>query len=619
MKFNKQQEETINSIKGNISVIAAAGSGKTTVLTHRIKSIVEDYTCDPSTILAITFSRKAKENITQKLHEIYIHNVNVETFHSIALKIIQSTYGVNHYKIWTAYWEKEKLIQEICMNMTGCSRESVPINNIFSFIALQKVNMLEPNDKLIYPSAIPYPYDEDNRMGKIYDLYEKEKKKNSYIEFDDFLNITNKIFITRPDILKKYQKLFQYVLVDEFQDVSLSQALFLKYINTKNTMIVGDPLQAIYSFRGGDSKYILNFDTDYDDVKIINLNTNYRCSKDIVNTANKLALSLPDSKHKHYVESIASKGNYKIPELRHFENDYSEGIWISNKISQLKKEQYNYNDIAILARTNAQLQKLESIFHDFGIPFDIVNGALFINQPEIKLVLSYLKLALNENDNEAFQYLYNKPNRWLSKKFLEEAKNNSIEKNISLYKSMNTIARRDWRFKNGIDEIYEVIHHIQNCSSNVSDIIHYLRNRLRIDDFVIRGKVPTDGGCIEQIENLNSFEDMCKNYKDINTLFHFINDLNNSEKENSKNAVKLLTIHKSKGMEFPIVFIIGCNDTLLPHQKNNNINDERRLLYVAITRAEKELYMSYVDLYNNNFINISPFMNDIKDTIKIIR
>ncbi len=618
MQFNKQQEEVINTKKGNISVIATAGSGKTTVLAHRIKNIVIDYDVNPSHILAVTFSRKAKENIMQKLLELQIYNVNVETFHSIALKIIQSTYGSNYYKIWTAYWEKEKLIQDICMHMIGCSRDSVPVNDIFSFIVLQKVNMLYPEDKLIYPSIIPHPYDEENRMGKIYELYEKTKKKNLCIEFDDFLNIVNKIFETQPDVLKKYQDLFQYVLVDEFQDISFSQALFLRYINNTNTMIVGDPLQAIYSFRGGKSKYILNFDIDYDDVKVVNLNTNYRCSEDIVNIANKLASFIPDSSHKLYVESIASKPNYKIPELRHFDTDFSEGIWIANKISQLVKEEDNYSNIAILARTNAQLQKLEGIFHDTNIPFDVVDGILFTDQPEIKLILSYLKLALDENDDEAFQYLYNKPNRWLSKKFLEETKNNSNDKNISLYKSMDTIGRRNWRFKNGINEIYEVIHYIQTCDQNVSDIIHYIRKRLNIDSFITKGGPFAEGKYIEQIENLDSFEDMCKDYKDIKTLFHFINNLNKN-KEVNNDTVKLLTIHKSKGMEFPIVFIIGCNDTLLPHMKSCDINDERRLLYVAITRAEKELYMSYVDLYNNNFVNVSPFVKDIKDTIREVK
>lgn len=617
MIFNKQQQETINAISGNISVIATAGSGKTTVLTYRIKNMIENG-ISPSSILAITFSRKAKENITDKLRELNVSNVNVETFHSFALKIISSEYGVNRFKIWTAQWEKEKVLQDICTSsLRLCSSDDVPYNDIFSFIALQKINMRYPDENLIYTHDIPFS---ENLMKKIYVMYEEYKGKNSYIEFDDFLNLANKVFEDNNALLDKYKNSFQYVLVDEFQDVSLSQSLLLKKINTQNTMIVGDPLQAIYSFRGGDSKFILNFDTDYKDVKVINLNTNYRCSKDIVKTANKLAFNIPDSKHKNYVESIAEKTDYKIPEIRHFCDEYEEGKWIAKQIMELKREKYKYNDISILARTNAQLQKLETTLHSENIPFDIVDGKLFTDLPEIKLIISYLKLALHENDNEAFSYLYNKPNRWLNKKFFEEVEHNSIHRNTSLYNAMFTIDRRNWRFKNGIDEIFEVINYIQNKKySSVSDLVKYLRSRLNIDEFVTKGKQADDGSYIEQIENLDSFESICSKYSTIEELITYLNDLNR-EVENKKNEkVKLLTIHKSKGMEYPVVFIVGCNDELLPHHKNENINDERRLFYVAITRAEKELYLSHTDLYNNKFKNISPFIEDIKDTIKSIK
>ena len=423
MNFNKQQEEAINFIDGNIAVIASAGSGKSSTLVNRIKNMIENHGILPTSILAITFSRKAKDTIVEKLEELNVSNANIETFHSFALKIIASAYGANKYKVWTAQWEKEKLLQDICTSLQLCATDDVPYNEIFSFIALQKTNMKHPTDELIYTSNMPFKKD---AMKRIYVMYEQFKEKKTYIEFDDFLNMANEVFDENEDILAKYQTIFQYVLVDEFQDVSLSQALLLKKLNSKNTMIVGDPLQAIYSFRGGDSKFILNFDTSYSDVKVINLNTNYRCSEDIVRTANKLALSIPDSKHKNYVESVADKPIFKIPELRHFSDDYDEGEWIAKRITELKREGYKYNDIAILARTNAQLQKLEATLHSANIAFDIVDGKVFTDLPEIKLIISYLRLALYENDNEAFSYLYNKPNRWLNKKFFEEVEHISV-------------------------------------------------------------------------------------------------------------------------------------------------------------------------------------------------
>ena len=618
MNFNKQQEEVINAIDGNISVIAAAGSGKTTVLTHRIENMIVNHNIPQSSILAITFSKKAKENIITKLQDLNILSVSIETFHSFALKIISTAYGVNKYKVWTAQWEKEKVIKDICVGLSLCFPDSVPYNEISSFIALQKTNMKKPDDDLIFGDEIPFP---EIIMRQIYKSYEDYKQANYYIEFDDFLNMANEAFDNDKTVLERYKNKFQYILVDEFQDVSVSQATLLKKLNTENTMIVGDPLQAIYSFRGGNSKFILNFDSDYSDVKVINLNTNYRCSKNIVLTANKLALNIPDSKRKNYVESIAHKDNVKVPELRHFINDHKESKWIATKISELRFKGYNYNDIAILARTNAQLQKLETTLHEEDIAFDVVDGKSFTDLPEIKLIISYLKLAANTNDNDAFSYLYNKPNRWLDRKFLKEVKDNSFKRNTSLYNSMFTIDRRNWRFKNGIDEIIEVITYLKNNKkSDVSELVKYLRNRLDIDKFVTKGKQADDGSYVEQIDNLNSFENICSKYSSIDEFISYINDLDNELeiKSNYDDKVKLLTIHKSKGMEYPVVFIIGCNDELLPHYKSENINDERRLFYVAITRAEKELYMSYVDFYNNDMKIVSPFINDIKDTIKII-
>ena len=353
MEFNTNQKEAIHTIDGNMVVIAAAGSGKTSVLTYRILNMVKNYGVDPTTILAVTFSKKAKESIEQRLGKLGVANVNVETFHSLALKIITSTYGYGKYKVWTASWEKEKALKEICCDLLVLCRnkDDVPYNGILRFLGNQKTNMLGPMDELIYSDDDPYP---DDRMKKIYKMYEDYKKDKSYIEFDDFLNMANQCFDKFPDVLKFYQKKYLYVLSDEFQDVSMAQSLLLKRINSKNTMIVGDPLQAIYSFRGGRSEYIMQFDQDYSDVKIVHLNTNYRCSTDIVRMANMLAQHIPDSKDKNYVESIASKGTNQLPEYRKFVSEYDESSWICKKITE-KRENNEYRDMAVLARTNAQL------------------------------------------------------------------------------------------------------------------------------------------------------------------------------------------------------------------------------------------------------------------------
>ena len=614
MNFNKEQLEVINTISGNLAVIATAGSGKTTVLTNRIKNMV-DHQVNPENILAITFSKKAKDNIEEKLPQLGVYGVNVDTFHSLALKIIMSAYG-RKYTVWTAQWEKEKALTDICCKkLSLCKRDDLPYNNIMRFFSLQKIHNLSPSDQLKFPKDIPF---KKSDMIQVYREYEKYKEENSYIEFNDFMNMANDILSNNYDILQHFKNKFQYILSDEFQDVSNSQSVLLKKLNDTNTMIVGDPLQAIYSFRGGNSKYILNFDKDYTNTKVVNLNKNYRCSQDIVSLANELANHIPDSKTEHYVESAATNGHVMVPEYRTFLSEYEENKWIIEKIGEKQNEGYEAKDIAVLTRTNAQLTKLQAGLRKEKIAYDVVNGTDFTELPEIKLLISYLKLALYDNDNEAFSYLYNKPLRWLDQKFLEEVKENSLKREVSYYHSMMTIDRRNWRFKNGIEEIYDVINTLQNKRyENVGCMIQYLRSRLEIDRFVSKGKVSDDGGSTEQTENMDAFENIAEQY---DSLPEFVEYLNNGNKDTfkGKNTIHVSTIHKAKGLEYPIVFLPGLNNGLLPHSKSDNIQDERRLFYVGITRAEKELYISSSNFYNNKLNEVSPFIKDIKLKMKII-
>lgn len=614
MDFNKEQLEVINTISGNLAVIATAGSGKTTVLTNRIKNMV-DHQVNPENILAITFSKKAKDNIEEKLPQLGVYEVNVDTFHSLALKIIMSAYG-RKYIVWTAQWEKEKVLTDICCKkLSLCKKDDLPYNSIMRFFSLQKINNLSPSNQLVFPKDIPF---KKSDMIQVYKEYEKYKEENSYIEFDDFLNMANDILSNNHDILQHFRNKFQYILSDEFQDVSNSQSVLLKKLNDTNTMIVGDPLQAIYSFRGGNSTYIMNFDKDYTNTKVINLNKNYRCSRDIVALANELANHIPDSKTEHYVESAATNGRVMVPEYRTFLSEYEENKWIIKKIGEKQNEGYEAKDIAVLTRTNAQLTKLQAGLRKEKITYDVVNGTDFTELPEIKLLISYLKLALYDNDNEAFGYLYNKPLRWLDQKFLEEVKENSLKRNVSYYHSMMTIDRRNWRFKNGIEEIYDVINTLQNKRyENVGCMIQYLRSRLEIDKFVSKGKVSDDGGSTEQTENMDAFENIAEQY---DSLPEFVEYLNNGNKDTfkGKNTIHLSTIHKAKGLEYPIVFLPGLNNGLLPHSKSDDIQDERRLFYVGITRAEKELYISSSSFYNNKLNEVSPFIKDIKPKMKII-
>lgn len=619
MKFNENQSKAIEAIEGNIVVTASAGSGKTTVLVERIANMVNNHNISPPSILAITFSKKAKENMIDKLSgrlNSFLGDVSVETFHSLALKIIQSAYGFKH-KVWTISYEKENCLKDIVSkNMKLCNQDELPFDDIMSYFSTQKLHMLKPTDVLIYSGLEPYCKED---MQQIYMKYENYKESNNLIEFDDFLNMVDDIFNENEEILTLYQNKFKYILSDEYQDINLSQVKMIERIaNGENFFVVGDAIQLIFSFRGADSKYMLDFDIKHNDTNVLSLNMNYRSSADIIATANELAKSIPESKHRNYVESVPFKATYKKPIFTEYTDAYDEGRGIADKILELcKSGEYEHEDFAVLARTNAQLQKLEMVMYEKKVPFTIVDGSLFTEITEIKILLSYLRLAFDTEDNESFKFMYNKPNRWLSKKFLGEVEANCTFSDNSLYSNMNIIARRNWRFKKGIDEIYDVIGSLKNDNfTNVGKMVEFLRNRLPIDMFVTKGKPSENGDIHEQSENMDSFQDMCSQFETIEELLVHISELNKHvTSNNDKSKVKLITIHKSKGLEYPVVFLTGCSDGILPHYKSEDDNDERRLCYVGVTRAEKELYLSSIQFHNNKLLEISPFIAEMGDTI----
>lgn len=621
MEFNNNQLKAINVINGNAVINATAGSGKTSTLVERIDNMISNGV-NPENILCVTFSKKAKENMIEKIAKRthrYANRVNVETFHSLALKIIKAHYG-DLYTVWTKQWEKEKQLFEICKSMRLCSvQDDMKYGDIFTFIGIQKRNRLNSSvdvESVIHINNLFY---KDEDLLNIWQEYEEFKDYNKFIEFDDFMNIVIDIFDKNIDVLEYYQDKFKYILMDEAQDINESQYMFISSIakGNNNFFIVGDMLQSIYTFMGGSSKYMLDFDINWNATPI-NFDINYRCSKDIVELSNLFVTNLNESNHRNYKQAKSFNGKNKLATYCRLSNDTMEIQYIIDKIkSMVDSKQYTYDDFAVLSRTNAQLQKFQFHLYNNDIPFDIQDGTVFTEQYEIKLLLSYLKLADNVFDNDAFRFCFNKPNRWLNKKFLEEVEGKTTKMNNSLFNAMFLIDRRNWRFKNGIDELAEVVNIIQNKKfKNVGDIVKYLRDRLDIDDFVTKSDESTDV-VSEKIENIITFQNMCNEFSSIKELIYNVDNLNDSmAKDLPIDKIKLMTIHKSKGLEFKVVFIIGLNDGLLPHVKaisEVESDSEKRLMYVAITRAEKELFITSCKEFNSIPMEESPFMKFIKD------
>lgn len=599
MNLSKVQQEAVDFHMGCCNVIASAGSGKTRVLVNRIVKLIEDHNVDPCNILAITFSKKAKENMMQRLKKMipeYAGYINIETFHSFGYRIIRK-FNREEFEILDQDWKKVKIIEEIIQQTFGEKEpDGEEIAEVLSFISIQKNQMKKPN--------------KTTRFGKIYKKYEDYKSVHNQLDFDDMLVKCYEILSTNEKGLAYCQEQYQFILADEMQDTNAVQYEILRLIGEKykNVFVVDDPLQNIFMWRGSDNKYVLGFDHDWPNAKIIHLNKNYRSSQDIVEAANHFARSIPESRHPHYVESVADKGRFEKPNYERYSNETTEADGITEKIKQYVEAGYDYKDIAILTRTNAQLQNFETALYRKEIPYSIVDGMSFIDRREIKIVLCYLRLICDINDDEAFEYIYNRPNRWLGQAFIQEVKRVARREKISLYCAMFKIGKANWKYKNAVNNIYATIRTVGDEKySTVADMIKKLRDYLNLDSFVSKDLCENDDS---RIENLNTLQRMASNYNDPKRFISFMMKFS-KEKKTDPNSVQLMTIHKSKGLEFPIVFVAGVNQGLLPHEKNENPDEEKRLMYVAMTRAEKILNISSTEQYNGKEADESEFISFI--------
>lgn len=598
MKLSAVQQEAVDFHKGCCNVIASAGSGKTRVLVNRIANLIEKYDVDPNKILAITFSKKAKENMSERLEQIipdYNQYVNVETFHSFGYRIVRKFTRLR-FELIDSDWKKVKIVEEILNDRFGeKDTNGSEIGELIKFISIQKNHLIPPEG--------------DDRQNTVYKFYESYKEQHRLLDFDDMLTKCYELLSQSPKSLEYCQEQYQYILADEMQDTNTAQYEIIKLIGQKykNVFIVDDPLQNIFMWRGSDNKYVLEFDQDWDNVKTINLNKNYRSSKNVVSMANSFAKNIPESNHKHYVESVADKAEFMPPLFCQYTTEFEESIGVANEINVLIENGYSYKDFAILARTNAQLQIFETALFNNEIPYVIVDGLSFVDRKEIKIILSYLRLAIDFDDDKAFEYIYNKPNRWLGKQFLDEVKREARKEKTSLYRAMFTIGRRNWKYKKGIDEICNLVNTLgSDHFKTVSDRIKYLRNAVNLDAFVSKDLCENDDN---KTDNMNSLENMAKNYNELKRFVRYMQEFSKKDDEKqAENCVQLMTIHKSKGLEFPVVFIVGVSNNLLPHHRNENYNEEQRLMYVAITRAEKLLYISSTLFYNGKEAGDSKFI-----------
>lgn len=626
-KFNKAQLEAVTLKDQHSLVVSVAGSGKSAILVNRVAHLIKEG-INPDNILAITFSRTAANNMVDRLRDIapdYAETMAINTFHAITYRLLKANVDYwRNSKTVSRNYEVKKAMCEIVVKILGLEKKDsdVDVNDILYFITMQKNHTLSPDDELLDIPSAPYIL---NTMQKIYKLWERNKVKNKLITFDDMVYEGYKLIRDNDVIRHELQNRYKYILVDESNDLTTLQYEIIRLIGmkAKSVAIIGDTAQEIFQFIGASNQHMKNFVNDFDNVKVINSNINYRSQGKIVDCYNKFLLPSPETKYKYYAPAKAFKKKGKDVEYNVFVNNKEEAEWITNKIKELveKEKKYTYGDMMILYRTNAQSQSFEELFSKNEIPYHLEGGLSFYNRKEIKDIICYLQLIEDTNNNEAWDRIANVPNRFFGNVFKEEVSIYAARSDCSLYESMLRFPRRrEWRYKTHIDTFESIITKCRNSVGRykVSTIIDILRKSLKYDEYISR---EYDGSLDNsRIENLNSFMAQASDYKDLSKFLQDIKlsmqndeDKNNNEHQSKKPKVQLKSMHCSKGDQSPVVFVVGFSEGLIPHHMNDNIEAERLLGYVALSRAEEEMYVSSVLIHNKKEMEVSSFLYDCFD------
>lgn len=617
-ELNDSQRAAVECTQGPALVIAGAGSGKTRVLTYRIAQLLSQGV-PAYKILALTFTNKAAREMQKRIAELVgseiAANLWMGTFHSIFSKILRfEADKLGYTSSFTIYdtQDSKNLIKAIVKDMKLDDKVYKP-NVILGRISMAKNNLIvaqsyaQNNRILTEDTAGKRPL-----IGEIYKQYQQRCKQSDTMDFDDLLLQTNILFRDHPEILEKYQEKFNYILVDEYQDTNYSQYLIVKKLSEKhrNICVVGDDAQSIYSFRGARIENILNFKNDYPDYKLFKLEQNYRSTTTIVDAANSVI-----SKNKEQIPKKTFSENEegeKIKVMRAL-SDKEEGFQVTNEIFKLANyEQQEYSDFAILYRTNAQSRILEEALRKRNIPYKIYGGQSFYQRKEIKDLLAYFRLSVNQNDEEALKRIINYPRRGIGDSTVEKLREIALKYQVSMWTVLCNLNKVADAFNSGtlakLSKFAAMIDRFQEQvpNENAYDIAYVIARTSGIIDDLSTDETPEGVSRKENIQELlNGIKDFSETaYKEgkDDKLPAFLEGValltdQDGEKEGDQNKVTLMTIHSSKGLEFSNVFLAGMEEELFPAQQcvasPSALEEERRLFYVALTRAERRIFLSY--------------------------
>ena len=604
--MNDNQLKAILKIDGAVMVIAGAGSGKTRVLTNRIAYLIAEKNVLESNILAITFTNKAAKEMKERIYALVGETskyIWINTFHSMCVRILRQHiellgYNKNFTILDTS--EQKSIIKTIVKNL-NLSEDSYQPANILKIISNAK-NSMTTVKAMREQSRFGYM----KNVAEIYAHYQRYLKKNSVLDFDDLMLKTIILFKKFPEVLAIYQNKFEYIHVDEYQDTNVIQYRLIKMLSEihKNVCVVGDDDQSIYSWRGACSDNIINFEKDYKDVELIFLDQNYRSNSTILDAANAVIKNNTDRKEKALWSE--NKGGGKIS-VYAASNDKDETDDIAKKILELKKEGISYKDIAILYRANYLSRQMENSCLSFGIPYKLIGSLKFLQRQEVRDLLAYLNVIVNRDDEFSLRRIINVPKRGIGASSMEKIDNYATQYGISLFDALKNIEAIGVSKK-----ITTNVHLLTNLIEKYSETDKYSIDELIIGIYKDSGyenmlKESNDAYAESRIENISELVSSAKQFSSMNdSLIDFISEMSltsDADDENEEDSVVLSTVHAAKGLEYRVVFIMGLEENLFPSTRDaessadekNKMEEERRLAYVAITRAKEKLFMSYAN------------------------
>ena len=606
--LNKEQEKAAHFTNGIAAVITGPGAGKTEVMMRRIGLLVIQHNVPPENILGLTFTRNAAEEMRQRLIPVLgelASRVTLSTIHSFCHYLLR-----NEGKIFEILSGKDQL--NFIRNLMKHKRiKDLSVGTVLREISLAKNN-------LITVEEFRCLYDNDKTMLKVADIYEsydREKLKKYLLDFDDLLIETHSLLTGNDNIRDKYSDRYQHLLVDEFQDTNPVQLEIIKCIidennhNGKSFWCAGDDWQSIFSFAGASVGNILNFQNTFSKSKIFILNVNYRSTPQILKVCQNLI------RHNvRKIEKTLKTDNADGDEVVVLESSSEEGeaLNLVNEIMELVEHDYKYTDIAVLYRANFQSRFVEETFAQYKIPYFIENGLNFYQRSEVRYLLNYLRLIITPNSeegDEALRTIINVPNRYVSRKFMQELTEFSNRINVHLYEGLKSMPVDLPYVRKNVKDFISFIDPLVDYAPNLTpaEVLQMLRNQFDYDRFITDEDIPTPDDV--KIQNLNQLQLSAARYSSIQAFLEYT-DTFQDEMSNDKEGVALMTIHKAKGLEFPVVFVIGLVEGITPTKKGD-IEEERRIVFVGISRAMKILYLSYSHTYLGQSSKKSIFLDEI--------